>query len=114
MKTMSGSTHNPRPGLYVGLALVLTASLALEGDGLRLALDPGLRAAGGGMDMIVWGAVACLLGVAVTAASALRERRRAEEAARPAAVPRPRGAEEAAARAHSQKMEALGLLAGGV
>jgi signal transduction histidine kinase len=110
MKTMSASTRNSRLGLYVGLALTLPASLALEGLGLRLALDPESRIAGAA---IAGGALACLTGAVLIGASLRRARRRSGEAA-PLGVPRPRGGEEAAALAHAQKMEALGLLAGGV
>jgi len=112
MKTKSASTRNSRLGLYVGLALTLPASLALECVGLRLALDPESRVAG---VAIAGGALVSLVGAALIVTSLLRERRRPDGAApTQLGVPRPRNGEEAAALAHAQKMEALGLLAGGV
>jgi signal transduction histidine kinase len=111
--TMSGSTRNPWLGLSVGLALTLCASLMLAGMGLRLALhsaSPLTCAA------IAVGALVCLIGGALMAVSVRRARETAGEAARVAGgpVPTPRNGEEAAALAHAQKMEALGILAGGV
>lgn len=115
MKTMSASTRNPRRALYVGLALTLPASLALGGTGLRLMLDPASRLADGVMAAIAGGALICLIGAALIVASLLRERRGAAEVARgPLDMPLPRSGEEASALAHARKMEALGLLAGGV
>ena len=112
MKTNNASSRNSRLGLYVGLALTLPASLALEGVGLRLALDSESRIAGAA---IAGGALASLVGAVLLAASVLRERRQSGEGARGLiGRPRPRNGEEAAALAHAQKMEALGLLAGGV
>jgi len=112
MKTMTGNIRNPRAGLYVGLALALTASVALQGVGLWLALGSGSRLAAAA---IACGALAGLIGATVVATSVARERSAPEEPARaPAAVPLPRGPQEAVALAHAQKMEALGLLAGGV
>ena len=109
MKTKSASTRNPHRALYVGLALTLPASLALAGVGLWLAFDPAARIAGGVSAAIASDALACFIGVMLVVTSVQRER------ARPAGgVPRPRSEEEAAALAHAQKMEALGLLAGGV
>jgi signal transduction histidine kinase len=115
MKTMGVSTRNPRLGLYVGLALTLPLSLALEGAGLWRALDPGSHIAGAAIAAIAGGALAWLIGGVLVVVSLLRERRGGGEGARaPRAVRRPRSREEAAALAHAQKMEALGLLAGGV
>ena len=112
MKTKSASTRNPRLGLFVGPALTLAASLALEGAGLWLESNPALRIAG---VAIAGGALVCLIGAVLSLAALLRERQRPREpAALAASAPRPRNADEAAARAHAQKMEALGLLAGGV
>jgi len=113
MKTMS--TRRSRLVLYVGLVLALPASLALEGVGLWLALGPGAAIGAGALAAIVAAALACLAGTALIGASLLRERRaRAEEAHAPLPIARPRSAEEAAALAQAQKMEALGLLAGEV
>lgn len=112
MKTMTGSIRIRGSGLYVGLALALTASVGLQGVGLWLALGSGSRI---GAAAMAGGALAGLIGGILTAVSLSRELRVSAQPARPtAAVPRPRGAEEAAALAHAQKMEALGLLAGGV
>ncbi len=109
---MSAGTRKPGRGLYVGMVLALPASLALEGAGLWLAL--GRIAAGAGAALAA-GAVACLIGTVLIGVSVLRERaRHAAQARSPVPVPRPRSPEEAAALAHSQKMEALGLLAGEV
>ena len=111
MKTMSRSTRDARVGSHVGPALRLSASLAL-GAGSWLALGAGLRFTAGA---IAAGALASLIGGTLQAVRTLREGRGAPGAARGAtAVPRPRSGEEAAALAHAQKMEALGLLAGGV
>jgi len=123
MKTMRGSTRNPWLGLHVGLALTLAASVALEGAGLWLLLDRVSPIATAALAAIAGGALACLIGGALIGVSVLREYRRTAAGARgatsappsaPPSVPRPRTAEEAAALAHAQKMEALGLLAGGV
>ena len=119
MKTMRGSTRNPWLGLYVGLALTLTASLALDGAGLWVALDRASQSAAAVLAAIAGGALVCIIGAALIGISVLRERRRTAEAAHdPASISlsgrRPRSEEEAAALAHAQKMEALGLLAGGV
>lgn len=115
MKTMSGSTRKSRLGLYVGMLLALPASLALVGVGLWLALAPQSHIAAGAIAALVAGAVACLIGTVLIGTSVLRERAgHAESARAPVAVPRPRSPEETAALAHSQKMEALGLLAGEV
>ena len=112
MKTVSRGTRNPGRGFHVGLALTLSASLALVGTGFWLELGPGSPLAAA---MIPAGALLCLIGGMLIAGSARALRQEIPEAARgPIAVPRPRGAEEAAALAHAQKMEALGLLAGGV
>lgn len=113
MKTVSRGTRNPGRGFYVGLALTLSASLALVGAGFWLELGQGSPLAAA---VIPAGALLCLIGGMLIAGSARRElRQEPPEAARgPIAVPRPRSGEEAAALAHAQKMEALGLLAGGV
>ena len=121
-KIMSGSTRSPRLGLYVGLTLTLAASLSLDGTSLWLALDPAFHIASTALAAITGGALLCLIGGALIAGAVTRERREEEEEARPpgsqaagpVAVPQPRTGEEAAALAHAQKMEALGLLAGGV
>jgi signal transduction histidine kinase len=114
-KTMSGSTRTPRFGLYVGLALALPASLALEGAGFWLGVGPGFHLTTGAITALVAGAVACLTGAALIGISLVRERsQRALQARDPITVARPRRPEEAAALAHAQKMEALGLLAGEV
>jgi signal transduction histidine kinase len=112
MRTMSGSTGNPRLGLRVGLTLTLVASAALQGTGLWLALGAGSHIDGAAMAALAAGALACLACGAL-AATALLHRPRASPAAPPAAAPRP-DTEEAAAATHSRKMEALGHLAGGV
>jgi signal transduction histidine kinase len=112
MKTNGAGTRNPRLGLFVGPVLTLAAALALEGAGLRLVSDPTLRITGAA---IAGGALVCLFGAVLSLAALGRERRRPHEIAPvPAGDPRARSPEEAAARAHAQKMEALGLLAGGV
>lgn len=114
-KTMSGSTRTSRLGLYVGLALALPASLALEVTGLWLAIGPGFHLATGAIAAIVAATLICLTGTVLIGISLLRERSQlALQARGPSAVPRPRRPEEAAALAHAQKMEALGLLAGEV
>jgi signal transduction histidine kinase len=97
------------------LTLALPVSLALQGVGLWLALGPRFHIAAGAIAALAAGAVACLIGTVLIAIAALRERARNGERAAPAvATPRTFSPEEAAARAHSQKMEALGLLAGEV
>ena len=113
MKTVSRGTRNPGRGFYVGLALTLSASLALVGAGFWLELGPGSPLAAA---VIPAGALLCLIGGMLIARSAPREvPEEPPEAVRgPIAVPTPRSGEEAAALAHAQKMEALGLLAGGV
>jgi len=116
MKTMSGNAHGPRLGLlYVGLALTLAASLALEGTVLRLELDPAAaHMAAAPLTVLAAATLVCLLSVAVLGIAVLRAGRAHAPPARKPAGPDPRDADEAAALAHSQKMEALGLLAGGV
>jgi signal transduction histidine kinase len=115
MKTMSASTRSPWPGLYVGLALTLIASETLLGTGLWLALRPGSRITDAALAAIAGSALTSLAGGVLLIAASLRGRRAPAPTARdPAAVRRPRNGEEAAALAHAQKMEALGLLAGGV
>src|SRR5579872_5350228 len=115
MKTKSASTRNQRLGLYVGSALMLPASLAVLGAGLWLALDPASRISAAAIAAITGGALVCHIGAVLTLASVLRERGRPHQAPGvPVSVPRPRSGEDAAALAHAQKMEALGLLAGGV
>jgi signal transduction histidine kinase len=110
--TVSRSTRTRRGGLYVGLALALSASSALGGAGVWLALDPAARI---GAAAIAAGALACLIGGMLMAMPALRHGGEPPDAAHGSlAVPRPRSEEQAAALAHAQKMEALGLLAGGV
>ncbi len=120
-KTMSGSSRSPRLALYVGLTLTLAASLSLDATSLWLALDPAFHIASAALAAITGGALLCLIGGALIAGSVTRQRREEDEARPPSsqapgplAVPQPRTGEEAAALAHAQKMEALGLLAGGV
>ena len=114
MKTKGASTRNPRRGLYVGLALTLPASLALAIASLWLVLDPASRL-GGLPAAIACGGLICLIGVTLIGVSVLRERGRSATAAHDEPrVTQPRSEEEANALAHAQKMEALGLLAGGV
>ena len=110
---MSAGTRKRGLGLYVGMILALPASLALEGAGLWLAFGPGFHIAAGALAALAAGAAACLAGTVLIGVSVLRERARHAEVAR-APVPGPRSPEQAAALAHSQKMEALGLLAGEV
>ena len=115
MKTKRASGRNPRRELYVGLALTFAASLALAGAGLWLVLEPAFRTAGGVTAAIAGGGLVCLTGAVLIVTSVLRDRGRPAAAAGGApGMPQPRSEEEAAALAHSQKMEALGLLAGGV
>jgi signal transduction histidine kinase len=115
MKTMSASTRGSRLGLYVGLLLALAAALALGGAGLWLAFGAGSRIAGGAVGALVAAALACLIGTLLIGISVVRERSAgAPQASAPIAIPKPRSPEEAAALAHAQKMEALGLLAGEV
>ncbi|HEX5462285.1 MAG TPA: ATP-binding protein [Steroidobacteraceae bacterium] len=119
MKTKSGSTRNSRRGLYVGLILALPAALALEGVGFWLALGPQTQLAATAITAtaiagIAAGALLTLGGGTLLAASLLRRPRVQGEPASPfVTAPRP-GSEEAAALAHARRMEALGLLAGGV
>jgi len=119
MKTKSGSTRDSRRELYVGLVLALPAALALEGMGFWLVLGPQTQLAATAITAtaiagIAAGALLTLGGGALLAASCLRRPRgRGEPAGAPVAVLRPRG-EEAAALAQARRMEALGLLAGGV
>jgi signal transduction histidine kinase len=105
--------------LYVGVALALPLSLALEGLGFWLA--PGRESqlaataiTATAIAAIAGGALLILCAGALAAASLLRRRGRGGPAEEPATTPRPGGEEEAAALAHARKMEALGLLAGGV
>jgi signal transduction histidine kinase len=111
MKTVSRSSRKPRGG-YIGLALTLSASLTLGDAASRLQLVPGSRFATGVIAACALVSMICGLLLAIRALRAGREP--AEAAHHPLAVARPRGGEEAAALAHAQKMEALGLLAGGV
>ena len=114
MKTIvSRSTGSLRGGLYVGLALTLSASVALGGAVSWLALNPGLHIIA---VEIAAGALVCLFGGLLMLTSVARTESAPAEIARDttAAIPRPRSGEQAAALAHAQKMEALGLLAGGV
>ena len=111
---MSAAALKPRLGLYVGMTLALPASLALEGAGLWLALGSRVHVAAGAIAALAAGAVASIIGTVVIGISVLRERAAHAEATRPVIAPRPLSPEEAAARAHSQKLEALGLLAGEV
>src|SRR5487761_994275 len=69
MKTMDRSTRNSRRGLYVGLALTLSASLALLGAGLWLALTPGLHLTTAVLTAIAGGALICVAGGVLTAAA---------------------------------------------
>jgi signal transduction histidine kinase len=97
------------------MVLALPASLALEGAGLWQALAAQSHIAAGAIAALVGGALACLGGTMLIGISVLRRRAgNAADAHAPLAVPRPRTGEEAIALAHSQKMEALGLLAGEV
>jgi signal transduction histidine kinase len=110
MRTMSGSTGNPPLGLRVGLGLTLTASAALQGTGLWLALGSGSHTDGPAIAALAAGALACLTCGALVAIALLRGLR-----APPSAPPAPRpDIEESAAVTHSRKMEALGHLTGGV
>ncbi|MGH8290180.1 MAG: ATP-binding protein [Steroidobacteraceae bacterium] len=110
MRTMSGSTHDPRLGLHVGLALTLSASLATEGAGLWLALRTPIPGDARALTLgLIAGSLACLVISLLIIVSLLRERARPRPAANEPMTP-----ERALARAHAQKMEALGLLAGGV
>jgi signal transduction histidine kinase len=115
MMTMSGSTHGPRRGLQVGVASMLTASGALQGVSLWLALRSGSNITADAVAAMAGAALTCLIGAALAAATLRREGGAPREAARAStAEAGPRSGEEAAALAHAQKMEALGLLAGGV
>jgi len=115
MKTIWGSTRTPRRGLHVGLSLTLLASLTQEGAGLWLARNPQLHLAGAATAAIASGALICLIGAALLIAAVLREGRAPVEVARtPSPAAEPRSDEQAAAVAHAQKMETLGLLAGSV
>jgi len=110
MRSKSGSTHSPRLGLHVGLTLTLAASLAAQGAGVWLALTRPMPVA---VRVLALGLIAVSLagvvGALLMGGALLRARgRRAPGAAEPA------GREQAAALAQAQKMEALGLLAGGV
>ena len=110
MRSKSGSTHSPRLGLHVGLTLTLAGSLAAQGAGVWLALTRPMPVA---VRVLALGLIAVSLagvvGALLMGGALLRARgRRAPGAAEPA------GREQAAALAQAQKMEALGLLAGGV
>jgi signal transduction histidine kinase len=110
MRTMSGSTHNPRLGLHVGLALTLAASLAAQAVGLWLALKSPAPADARALALgLTAGSLAGLVSAALILAALLRGRGR-----RAPALDEPRDRRSAVALAHAQKMEALGLLAGGV
>jgi signal transduction histidine kinase len=112
MKTVSRSTRSVRAGLYSGLTLTLSASLALGGTVSWLALNPGLHIVA---VTIAAGGLACLFGGLLLLTSAARAGSApAAPLVGPPTVPRPRSGEQAVALAHAQKMEALGLLAGGV
>jgi signal transduction histidine kinase len=113
--TMSASTRDPGPGLCVGLALSLTVAAALEVAALWLALAHGSRLAAAPLTAIAGGMLACLLSGILLAAAMRRTRRLAQQAARAAAPVRAAGeGDDSTARAHARKMQALGLLAGGV
>jgi signal transduction histidine kinase len=115
MTTMSARSRKSRLWLYVGMVLALPASLALEGVGLWLALGPQFHIAAGAIAAIAAGALACLSGTVLIGIAVLPERAgRAEGAHAPRVLAPPASEEEAAAMAHAQKMEALGLLAGEV
>ena len=115
MKTMSTSIRSPHRVLYVGLALTLSASVALQGAALWQTLHPVMPIAGGAAAAIAGGGLLCLLGAVLLLIPLLRRRQQSIADARGLlGLPRPRSPEQAAALAHSQKMEALGLLAGGV
>jgi signal transduction histidine kinase len=121
---MSGSTRNPRLRSYVGLALTLPASLALQGAGVWLALHAasGIGTAAASpiaLALIGIGALTYLVGAGLLIASALGEHGRAlmpvgERTGRALATREPASRQKADALAHAQKMEALGFLAGGV
>jgi signal transduction histidine kinase len=112
MKTMSRSTPSARAGLYSGLMLTLFASVGLGGAVSWLALNPGLHIVA---VAIAGGALCCLFGgLLLLTAAARAGSDPAQPAVGPMAIPRPLGGEQSAALAHAQKMEALGLLAGGV
>jgi signal transduction histidine kinase len=121
---MSGSTRNPRRRLYVGLALTLPASLALQGAGVWLALKAGsvittAAASPLALALIAIGSLAYLMGAVLIIASALGECGRTmmpvgARTGRELGAREPAGRDRADALAHAQKMEALGLLAGGV
>ena len=112
MKTASRSTRSVRAGLYSGLTLTLAASLALGGAVSWLALNPGLHIVAAA---ITAGALTCLFcGLLLLTSVARSGSVPAAAPLGPPTVPRPRSGEQAVALAHAQKMEALGLLAGGV
>ena len=112
MKTVSRSTRSVRAGLYFGLMLTLSASVGLGGAVSWLALNPGLHIA---TVAIAGGALCCLFGgLLLLTAVARAGSAPARAVVGPMAMPRPLGGEQATALAHAQKMEALGLLAGGV
>ena len=112
MKTVSRSTRSVRAGLYCGLTLTLLASLALGGSVSWLALNPGLHIVA---VAVAAGALVCLFAGSLLLTSVARAGSApAGPVIGPMAMPRPLGGEQSAAMAHAQKMEALGLLAGGV
>jgi signal transduction histidine kinase len=97
--------------LYFGLTLTLSASLALGGAVSWLALNPGLHIVA---VAIAAGALVCLFGGLLLLTSVARAGSAPLPTVGPPEVPRPHSGEQAVALAHAQKMEVLGLLAGGV
>ena len=121
MKTKSGSIDRRRLGRPAALALTLSASLLAQGTGLSFALasasSPGARAIA---LTLMAGSLLCLVGALLILVPMLRARAAAAppptdvRTCREPAARESLSREQAAALAQAQKMEALGLLAGGV
>lgn len=118
--TTSGSTGGLRDESRLGLVPLAAGSLGLVGLAAWQVLSADSSNAGVALTAGAIASLLCLFGAVLVAAGAQRERRRTTQPSAVdsgqdlRAISRPRTAEQAAAMAHAQKMEALGLLAAGV